>query len=153
MSVLDFYSRGGDFGCDKARSILLAPQPVTARCSDQPGAGTATPLLARDGTEIRPLGIPGLSQPTPGLTGSTNGTNGEKENLLAFLLSLTDERVKYRKAPFDHPQLFVPNGQLNDDLTAVKDPKEKGQAKDRITEIQAVGATGGDPLPTFLNLQ
>ena len=34
----------------------------------------------------------------------------DKANLVAFLKSLTDERVRFAKAPFDHPQLVVPNG-------------------------------------------
>ncbi|OLE97591.1 MAG: hypothetical protein AUG75_06415 [Cyanobacteria bacterium 13_1_20CM_4_61_6] len=34
----------------------------------------------------------------------------EKANLVAFLKSLTDERVRFAKAPFDHPQLVIPNG-------------------------------------------
>ena len=34
----------------------------------------------------------------------------DKANLVAFLKSLTDERVRFAKAPFDHPQLLVPNG-------------------------------------------
>ncbi|TMA44226.1 MAG: cytochrome C peroxidase [Deltaproteobacteria bacterium] len=34
----------------------------------------------------------------------------EKTNLVAFLKSLTDDRVRFAKAPFDHPQLVIPNG-------------------------------------------
>jgi cytochrome c peroxidase len=34
----------------------------------------------------------------------------EKQDLVAFLVSLTDERVRYQRAPFDHPALCVPNG-------------------------------------------
>ncbi|HSV07185.1 MAG TPA: hypothetical protein VLI07_11755, partial [Candidatus Binatus sp.] len=40
----------------------------------------------------------------------------EKANLVAFLKSLTDDRVRFSKAPFDHPALSVPNGP---DLPAV----------------------------------
>ena len=36
----------------------------------------------------------------------------EKVNLVKFLLSLTDERVRMKKAPFDHPSLCLPNGHL-----------------------------------------
>ena len=36
------------------------------------------------------------------------------EALVAFLShGLTDQRVVYQKAPFDHPQLFIPNGALD----------------------------------------
>ncbi len=34
----------------------------------------------------------------------------ERAQLVAFMRSLTDERVRYERAPFDHPQLEVPNG-------------------------------------------
>jgi hypothetical protein len=46
---------------------------------------------------IEPLGVPAL-------------TPAEIDALVAFMETLTDERVVYRRAPFDHPQLFVPNG-------------------------------------------
>jgi hypothetical protein len=35
---------------------------------------------------------------------------------VAFLKSLTDDRVRFSKAPFDHPALSLPNGA---DLPAV----------------------------------
>src|SRR5207247_6897641 len=34
----------------------------------------------------------------------------DEDPLVSFLKSLTDERVRQERAPFDHPQLFVPNG-------------------------------------------
>ena len=34
----------------------------------------------------------------------------EKINLVKFLLTLTDDRVRMEKAPFDHPSLCMPNG-------------------------------------------
>ena len=34
----------------------------------------------------------------------------EKVNLVKFLLTLTDDRVRMEKAPFDHPSLCMPNG-------------------------------------------
>lgn len=40
--------------------------------------------------------------------------NFQKAALVAFLKGLTDERVRYHRAPFDHPQLVVPNGQTLD---------------------------------------
>ena len=59
--------------------------------------GNVHPVQAMDGTPIEPLGVPSL-------------TTDEIDAIVAFLESLTDERVLYRRAPFDHPQLFVPNG-------------------------------------------
>jgi cytochrome c peroxidase len=37
-------------------------------------------------------------------------SNYQKAALVAFLKGLTDERVRYNRAPFDHPQLVLPNG-------------------------------------------
>jgi len=73
--------------------------------------------------------------------------DADKASLVAFLKALTDERVLYRKAPFDHPQLFVPAGHAGDNTTVEADAN--GQAVDVMVEIPAVGAEGGDPLPTF----
>ena len=63
-----------------------------------------------------------------------------KEALVAFLKSLADDRVRYQKAPFDHPQLWVTNGHpggptgVNNDGT--------GKATDDLKEIVAVGRNG-----------
>jgi hypothetical protein len=75
-------------------------------------------------------------------------TDAEKAALVAFLKSLTDERVRFEKAPFDHPQIFVPNGHPMRGGRIVVD--ENGSAKDDLMEIQAVGAGGGAALrPVF----
>ncbi|XXX78999.1 cytochrome c peroxidase [Sorangium sp. So ce134] len=68
----------------------------------------------------------------------------EIDDVVAFLLTLTDERVRRQQAPFDHPQLFVPNGHRGD--TAAVRPSERGDAEDLVLQIPAVGAEGG-PLP------
>jgi hypothetical protein len=36
--------------------------------------------------------------------------NGSIDDMVAFLKTLTDERVRNHSAPFDHPELLVPNG-------------------------------------------
>ena len=89
-----------------------------------------------DGTAIEPLGVPDL-------------TEDEIAAVIAFLEALTDERVLYRRAPFDHPQLFVPNGHAGDSTVTV-DANGDGLADDLMIEIPAVGAAGGPPLPGFL---
>jgi cytochrome c peroxidase len=89
-----------------------------------------------DGVVIEPLGIPSL-------------TDDEVTAVVAFLEALTDERVRFRRAPFDHPQLFVPNGHLGDDVNST-DADGDGRADDLMIEIRAVGADGGPPLPGFL---
>jgi hypothetical protein len=94
------------------------------------------PIQELDGTPIEPLGIPTL-------------TSDEIDAIVAFLQALTDERVLYRRAPFDHPQLFVPNGHPGDSSATV-DADGDGRADDVMVEIPAVGAAGGQPLPGFL---
>jgi hypothetical protein len=80
---------------------------------------------------------------SPGLTAP------EIDVVAAFMEALTDERVVYRRAPFDHPQLFVPNGHAGDSRT-VTDANLDGLADDVLIEIPAVGAAGGPPLAGFL---
>ena len=99
--------------------------------------GDLAPLPGVDGNPIRPLSVPQMSVQ-------------EQAGMVAFLKSLTDERVRYRRAPFDHPQLFIPHGQMNNHLVAVQDPRRPSQALDRMLEIPAVGRNGGSPLPKFL---
>ncbi len=78
----------------------------------------------------------------------------EKQDLVAFLKGLTDERVRYQKAPFDHPQLFVPNGHPGNQNYVINDPNVQTnsvrQATDELLEIPPVGRNGGNPLPNFL---
>src|SRR4030095_16693335 len=59
-------------------------------------------------------------------------SEAQKNALVAFMLALTDERVRYERAPFDHPALDVPDG----------------------PSLPAVGAGGrspGNPVTPFLN--
>jgi hypothetical protein len=60
--------------------------------------------------------------------------------VVAFLKSLTDERVRREKAPFDHPEIIVPNGHSG---------FKKGVAVDKNVTIPAVGADGGPPIRSF----
>jgi len=38
------------------------------------------------------------------------GEPAAKAALVAFMKSMTDERVRRKEAPFDHPEIFIPNG-------------------------------------------
>jgi cytochrome c peroxidase len=82
------------------------------------------PSVSTD-SQVRPLGL----------------TESQKTDLITFLLSLTDNRVRYEKAPFDHPSLALPNGA--DPLTGL----------DKMMELPAVGAGGlATPVQPFLGL-
>jgi len=78
-------------------------------------------------------------------------TEEEKTSLVAFLVSLTDERVRYERAPFDHPQLFITNGHPGDQNAVTNDGT--GQATTTVIELPAVGRNGTSvPQPNFLGV-
>ena len=56
------------------------------RGGDHPGPNTHS--------DVRPLGL----------------SEADKDALVAFMVALTDERVRFERAPFDHPAMAVPNG-------------------------------------------
>lgn len=64
-------------------------------------------------------------------------TATEKSQMVAFLKSLTDERVRNESAPFDHPQLHVPHGAAGTDVSV-----GPGPATDVMIVLPAVGAFG-----------
>jgi hypothetical protein len=76
-------------------------------------------------------------------------TPTQEENLVRFMIALTDPRVVSRAAPFDAPQLRVPNGHPGNE-SGVTD-SGNGQATEALLDIPAVGAAGGAPLTPFLN--
>ncbi|TAN47188.1 MAG: conjugal transfer protein [Methylococcaceae bacterium] len=67
-------------------------------------------------------------------------SQADKGDLVAFLKALTDERVRWERAPFDHPALSVPHGQT--EKPALDNP---AQAADRFLPVPAVGKAGRDP--------
>ncbi|MHB8811565.1 MAG: cytochrome-c peroxidase [Desulfobulbaceae bacterium] len=75
----------------------------------------------------------------------------EEAGLVAFMKALTDERVRYEKAPFDHPQLFIPNGHPGDQI--VISATNGIEAVDTFVEVPAVGAAGRSvPPANFLEV-
>ncbi|RJP72684.1 MAG: T9SS C-terminal target domain-containing protein, partial [Ignavibacteriales bacterium] len=78
-----------------------------------------------------------------------NLASSEEDAIVAFLLTLTDERVRNQSAPFDHPQLFIPNGHPGDQFSVTNDGS--GKATDNLIELVAVGNSGGSPIVPFLN--
>src|SRR4051794_19674629 len=61
----------------------------------------------------------------------------EKAALVAFLKTLTDDRVRYEKAPFDHPSLKIPHGAKGDNVTVTST-----DGKTAVEEFMA-GPAGG----------
>ena len=114
--VVQFYARGGNFPATNFNELALG-------------------IIAFPELQVLP---------PPAKTPEENAAAEEKiQALVAFMAhGLTDKRVVYQKAPFDHPQLFVPNGT----------PPLRPSA-DEFIEVPPVGKYGQTtPIATFLNL-
>jgi cytochrome c peroxidase len=74
----------------------------------------------------------------PNLERASFGTL-DKIAVVAFLKSLTDERVRSQSAPFDHPSLTIPNGGV----------VANGVLTEQTITIPATGAGGGAPMAKF----
>jgi hypothetical protein len=77
----------------------------------------------------------------------------QRAHLIAFLKTFTDDRVRYEKAPFDHPEIIVPNGHTGDSQSvAAGNPLDPNLATEDTLTIPAVGANGAtDPILPFEN--
>ena len=74
-------------------------------------------------------------------------TPAEAADLAAFLKApLTDPRVAWERAPFDHPSLVLPSGHIGDETSVAAqqstDPKIVKRAQDVLLTVPAVGAAG-----------
>jgi cytochrome c peroxidase len=151
--VVQFYNRGGDrkdmfqkdLDCGGALVVdgMVVPDPVNGLIDSSGfllgGSGQASNLAAdMAGAKelINTTCTPGQS-PQQTLTLS----NTDVEDLVAFLKTLTDDRVLWEKAPFDHPSLTLPNGHVGDE-NKVTFNKATHQAKQDTYELPAVGAAG-----------
>lgn len=103
--------------------------------------------------EIRPAKLPEIKRVK---THQTLGlTQQEVNDLVAFMKSLTDERVRLEKAPFDHPSLILPSGHVGNEIK-VNFNSVTNQAVQQTVTLPAVGAAGREalgllPLPTFVS--
>jgi cytochrome c peroxidase len=98
------------------------------------GGNHARNNMADLDADIKPLGL----------------TADEQRQLVAFMKALTDERVLLKKAPFDHPELRIPEGPV---LGANGLPVlENGRAKETFLTLPAIGRDGmARPQPNFLD--
>ncbi|MEQ1637008.1 MAG: cytochrome c peroxidase [Methylococcales bacterium] len=73
-----------------------------------------------------------------------------RADLVAFLKTLTDDRVRYEQAPFDHPEILIPHGHEGDQASVTPYAMYPELAKDDFLIIPAVGAAGNAaPLQPF----
>lgn len=82
-----------------------------------------------------------------------NASGAQRAALVAFMKSLTDDRVRYERAPFDHPELCVPDGHVEvrpGVLVPAQAPQFPRASVERWAGIAATGASGNKfPLQTF----
>ncbi len=85
--------------------------------------------------------------------GSDTSFAKNRDDLIAFLKTFTDERVRYERAPFDHPEVKVPNGHPGDQQgVTAGNPIDTNLATDDLLVIPAVGANGSvSPIQPFEN--
>jgi len=76
-----------------------------------------------------------------------------RADLIAFLKTLTDDRVRFEQAPFDHPEIKIPHGHTGDNFAiTANNPLSPELAEDEFLVIDAVGANGNTaPLQPFEN--
>ena len=116
------------------------------------GAATLEQVLefyARNGD------VPAGGNLGPGI-GNIRLNQQERAQIVEFLKALTDDRVRYERAPFDHPSLCLPVG-YTENPAGVLTPDTSGgdtaTAADLWALVPAVGQSGnGVPLQTFAEL-
>jgi cytochrome c peroxidase len=117
LQVVQFYSRGGDArnvtGGDTSGSGVLGEDSLSAPAS---------------GSNLHPLQF------------RRNLTTRQQLDLVFFLKSLTDDRVRCHAAPFDHPELTVSHGSL-----PTPGQGADGRAAELTVTVAATGALGIDP--------
>ena len=91
------------------------------------------------GSDFRESNLKDLDSDVNGVP-SLQGNPDAIAAVVEFLEHLTDPRVKHQRAPFDHPELVLPNGHLA--VTA-------GVALDQLLLLPATGKDGGSPLTSF----
>lgn len=82
-----------------------------------------------------------------------NINNAQRDSMVAFLKALSDDRVRYERAPFDHPELCVPVGHVESEpgvLARGLSLRFNASAEETWRSIPAVGAGGNQvPIRTF----
>jgi len=145
--VVDFYMRGGDFPVTNAEVrdqhiVDLEEQAFgfgTTRTESNGGPIPDVPFadgLSDNLTQYDKMPDTDHDQtPEP----AQNTPEAAKVALVKFLLSLTDQRVRYDRAPFDRPEIFVPL-----DGTAPDNTGGRAQlvADSRFLHLEAVGEDG-----------
>jgi len=131
--VMEFYNRGGDRRGEDANNT----------------SGFEHPAVNQHNT----------SNLDPDMT-ALNLTPDEVDALVKFMeVGLTDPRVAWERAPFDHPSLVIPQGHVGDENAVTQRPASPKvttrQATDAVLNLKPYGAEGRPaaegPLQPFYN--
>jgi cytochrome c peroxidase len=158
---------GGNDGFGKPLSIANSPAGVngafktpTIRNTEFTGPyfhnGGASTLEQVVDFYSRGGDTPGDANLGPGIQ-ALNLNASDKAALVAFMKALSDDRVRFERAPFDHPQLCVADGEKTTApsvlmLNASIDSRFTHEAMDNMVELQEVGSAGGPALQSFAEL-
>lgn len=91
---------------------------------------------------------------------SLNLTPDEEDALVKFMeVALTDPRVAWERAPFDHPSLVIPQGETGNENSVTARAPDAGvttpRAQDALVPLREIGAEGRKategPLQPFVN--
>jgi hypothetical protein len=119
-SVVEFYARGGNH-----RNKSKVDPSFTGDTSGTGLLGKGLPVTGNDyGTNV------------DFFIRDINSTDEQIDAIVAFIKTVTDPRVQCDAAPFDHPELPVPNGHR------AADRNRDGRADDIMAVVPAVGAGG-----------
>jgi cytochrome c peroxidase len=133
QQVMEFYNRGGDRRGEDASNTSGFQHPAV----NQHNGSNLDPDMTR-----------------------LNLTPDEVEALVKFMeVGLTDPRVAWERAPFDHPSLVLPQGEKGDENSVGQKPASPKittrQAQDADIQLRPVGAEGRTrlegPLQPFNN--
>ena len=133
-------------------ATLPVPDPVT-------GLADSTGLVAKDAlTGAVVAGYP--SNLAPDIAGAKNPlleqqgvplsenlglSESDVADLVAFMKTLTDERVRWEMAPFDHPALTIPNGHPGNELSVQARADNPSMAQETKLSLPSVGKAGRSP--------
>ena len=150
--VVDFYLRGGDFPVTNAEHRDAHMLAIDLQAFGFGSTNDLPPNFIQDALPdviSRYDAMPDTDHPvTP--EPATSTPEQARMALVKFLIALTDARVKFERAPFDRPEIFVPiDGTAPDNIGG----REGYLADARFMHVPALGAAGRvDPLPNFLGV-
>ncbi len=153
--VVRFYNRGGDrddsflrdtqcgrpiLGIDAYGNSIIAAEPDANGLIDnsghKPNEGGYPSNLAADMAGNKQL-LDFTCNSTTLIHETLNLTSSDVDDIVAFLKTLTDERVRWEKAPFDHPSLVIPNGSIGNEKRI-----SSGRFKEENLTLPAIGVNG-----------